>query len=308
MILSKTCSNISLCGNWEDSGEILHALLKTGFSLEFAPFLPVDDSDVRTRVVHLAAISGKEDVLTHQFVWLAWARTSDPGLTLKAYQAGARAVFPPETPPELLVQALLQIVETPILPMKAEVGRSWKRGDLIFMENDSVLEIVNGVVSTMMVHKDGTQVLLGLSGPGQILVAHPDDECYIQFLAHTPAVVSIQTWDQAMSRPDFPEKLRARLQQMEAWAAMQARPYLDQRILGILGLLAEQFGKPCDQGILIDVRITHNNLANAVGATRTTITRVLGELRAAGKLVSVENDNGDCFCLCGETANIHHHF
>jgi hypothetical protein len=309
MSLSKAYSNISLSGHWDNSGEMLHALLKAGFRLERNPFLLTNESVPAeySKIVHLAAISDKADLLNEQFTWLAWLRTNDPALTLKAYQAGARAVFPPETPPELLVQALLQMVENPSQAVNGDLQRRYQRNDLIFLENDSVLEIIEGVVATMMVHKDGTQVLLGLSGPGQILVAHPDDECYIQFLAHTPAAVSIQRWEQAVGMSDFPEKLRARLQQMEGWAAMQARPYLDQQILGILGLLAEQFGKPCEQGILIDVRITHSNLAVALGATRTTITRVLGELRASGKLISIETGSGDYFCLCGENAHIHHH-
>ncbi len=79
----------------------------------------------------------------------------------------------------------------------------------------------------------------------------------IQVVAHTPAVISVEDWEQAAARPDFPEKLRARLQRMEAWAAMQARPYLDQRILGILSLLAEQFGVPHPAGTRIELRLTH---------------------------------------------------
>lgn len=310
MSISEISANVSLSGRWEDAGETLHALLKAGLRLEFSSLLLMDGvvPDEHTKIVHLAALSDKTDLLSEQFTWLAWMRTNDPTLTLKAYQAGARAVFPPKTPPELLVQALLQMVEpASSQAVNSEPQRRYQRNDLIFLENDAVLEVVDGVVSTMMVHKDGTQVLLGLSGPGQILVAHPDDECYIQFLAHTPAAVSIQPWEQAVRKPDFSEKLRARLQQMEGWAAMQARPYLDQQILGILGLLAEQFGSPCEQGILINVRITHSNLAVAVGATRTTITRVLGELRVSGKLISLETDNGDCFCLCGEHTHLHHH-
>lgn len=311
MSISEVFSNtLLLSGHWEDAGDTLYALLKAGFRLERSPFLLTKGAVVgeHAKMVHLVALSEKTDLLNEQFTWLAWVRTDDPALTLKAYQAGARAVFPSEMPAELLVQALVQMFENPSQPTNQDSSqRRYQRNDLIFLANDSVLEVVEGVVATMMVHKDGTQVLLGLSGPGQILVAHPDDECYIQFLAHTPATISIQRWEQAVRMPEFPEKLRARLQQMEGWAAMQARPYLDQQILGLLGLLAEQFGRQIEQGVLIDVRITHSNLAIALGATRTTITRVLGELRATGKLISIENGSGDYFCLCGENAHIHHH-
>ena len=79
---------------------------------------------------------------------------------------------------------------------------------------------------------------------------------------------------------------------------MQARPSLPQRVLGILGLLAGQFGWVQEQGTLIDVRITHAQLASAVGSTRTSITRVLSELRDTGKIMIVSAQGEDRYCLC----------
>jgi CRP-like cAMP-binding protein len=52
----------------------------------------------------------------------------------------------------------------------------------------------------------------------------------------------MEPWEEAAGQPDFLAKLRARLQQMEGWAAMQARPSLQQRVMGLLGLLSDQFG------------------------------------------------------------------
>jgi hypothetical protein len=158
-----------------------------------------------------------------------------------------------------------------------------------------------------MIHQDGVEVLLGLSGKGQIVVAHPDDNCHIQIIAHTEAKVKIEPWDVAAEQTDFLAKLRARLQQMEGWAAMQARPSLQQRVLGLLGLLSEQFGLASKQGVLIDVRMTHGQLAAAVGATRTSITRVLSELRAQGRVSTVNKDGEDLFCLV-EQPDRHSHY
>ena len=84
---------------------------------------------------------------------------------------------------------------------------------------------------------------------------------------------------------------------MEAWAAMQARPHFDQRVLGILSLLAEQFGVTTQEGQVVDVRITHTQLASAVGATRTTITRTLRDLRHQNKLSIIATADGERFCL-----------
>lgn len=279
------------------------ALLQSGFNLEFA-LASVTEANPR-----LVAIARDEDFPLSGQGWLAWLRVDDPALTLSAYQRGARAVFPPDMPPSLLVQALLSLgagLREWGAAERQSNQRQIRRGDPVFLEADTVLTIHEGILATMMVHGDGAEVLLGLTGAGQILVAHPDDECFIHILAHTPAVISVQPWEQAAAQPGFAEKLRTRLQRMEAWAAMQARPYLDQRVVGILSLLAEQFGVLHPDGVLVDVRLTHAQLAAAVGATRTTITRVLGELRAAGKLSSEGAGREERFVL-REKVDLAHH-
>lgn len=296
-----------LSGDWNSAGEMTLGLLQAGFQLEWTP-VPRDEGQETTLQagLQLSAVSSKADFPVAGGRWLAWLRVDDSALTLAAYQAGAQAVFPPDVPPALLAQALLSFGGAPAPAEFSSTLRRVQRGDPIFLEPDSVLFIHEGVLATMMVHSDGTEVLLGLSGAGHILVTHPEDDCFIQVLAHTKAVVSILSWEQAVLQPVFSEKLRARLQYMEAWAAMQARKYLDQRILGILSLLAEQFGERHSEGIVINLRLTHAQLAAAVGATRTTITRVLRELRMAGKLSTDGSGRAERFVLRIKVELAHH--
>lgn len=84
---------------------------------------------------------------------------------------------------------------------------------------------------------------------------------------------------------------------MEAWASMQARPNFEQRILGLLELLAEQFGQSHAEGTLIDVRITHGQLATAIGATRSTVTHKLADLREREIVTLVQTRRGERYCL-----------
>ena len=44
---------------------------------------------------------------------------------------------------------------------------------------------------------------------------------------------------------------------------------------------------PSDRGITIDLRLSHQAIAEAIGSTRVTITRLLGDLRNAG-LVEID--------------------
>lgn len=242
--------------------------------------------------------------------WLAWNRNDDPALGIAAYQAGATAVLPGATPPELILHRLDAHSDEALADMPAAAAplrKHWyQRGEQIAPESNTVLAVGSGIVAISMVHADGTEVLLGLCGPGQTLVGHPHDACSLQLRAHTDAEISFSSWEGACALADFPLRLRLRMQQMEAWAAMQARPHLDQRIMGLLALLAEQFGEAHASGHLVNVRITHAQLASAVGATRTTITRTLGDLRTRGELVQVGKGEAERFCLTAAPAHAPH--
>ena len=175
----------------------------------------------------------------------------------------------------------------------------YRQGDLIRLPDDTVLEVVEGVVALTALHADGAEVLLGLFGPGQLLPGYPANDCAIELVVHTEAKVRMHSWSEAVRRPELVERLRFRLRQMESWASMQAHPHLEQRLLGILGLLAELFGRRHPRGLLIDVRLTHAQLASAVGGTRATVTRLLSRLRRRGVLSVVHDAVGGRFCLTG---------
>lgn len=292
-------SLLLVLGNFRAQEATLEAFGQAGLTLILPPDGVLPAAISADAVLQILNPQVRAQPLPDQ-LWVAWNQSDDLAVTLAAYQAEARAVFPPETPPEVIAQSIRRAMDesrqAKAAPHEA-VLRHYQRGDLILLEADIVLQIRSGVLATTMIHQDGTAVLLGLSGPGQLLIAHPTDNCHIEIVAHTDALVTLQDWEIAERQPDFTKKLRARLQQMEGWAAMQARPYLDQQILGILGLLAAQFGHPCTEGIMIDVRITHAQLASAVGANRTSISRVLGELRLAGKLLSTGKAENERFCL-----------
>jgi CRP-like cAMP-binding protein len=180
-----------------------------------------------------------------------------------------------------------------------QAQRNYRAGERILLDPDGVLEVLEGVVALTVIHEDGAEVLLGLYGPGQVLAGHPEDACCIQLCAHADSRVWMMPWTEAARQPGFAGRLRDRLRTMEAWAAMQARPHLEQRLLGILSLLAEQFGRPASRGVLIEVRITQSQLASAVGATRTTVSRLLGGLRRRGLLIAVRSGRGERYCLQG---------
>jgi CRP-like cAMP-binding protein len=52
-----------------------------------------------------------------------------------------------------------------------------------------------------------------------------------------------------------------------------------ERLVDILRYLAESRGVPCESGVLIPAPVTHQELGEMIGASRETVTVILGELR-----------------------------
>ena len=62
------------------------------------------------------------------------------------------------------------------------------------------------------------------------------------------------------------------------------------QLLGYLYLLGEEFGEEDNAGLHLPFALTHSQLAEAIGSSRVTITRMLGELRKYGE-ISISGGN-----------------
>ena len=56
-------------------------------------------------------------------------------------------------------------------------------------------------------------------------------------------------------------------------------------VCGFLELLAQDYGRPCEQGLMLTLRLTHQEIADALSTTRVTVTRVMGILKDEGWLL-----------------------
>jgi hypothetical protein len=233
--------------------------------------------------------------------WIAWNRRNDPALAMTAYEAGARAVLPGDVTPAALLSVLRSTLEgrrTRVTRGHLGTGRrQYPRGTRIRLADDEVLRVVTGVIAQRVIHRDGTDVLIGLFGANQLLVGHPDDSCCLDLIAHDDTLAVVQPWSEAAQVDGFATSLRERLRHLEAWAAVQAQAHLSARIVGLLSLLADQFGRRYANALVIDVRLTHGQLAAATGTTRATVTRVLGALKRRGLAWTAGAGPAQRFCL-----------
>jgi CRP-like cAMP-binding protein len=78
--------------------------------------------------------------------------------------------------------------------------------------------------------------------------------------------------------------LSVQIADRELAVAIALEPRVERRLLLKLRQLAERWGRVTPDGIRLDLRLTHQELANMVGAVRESVTIALGRLASAGEI------------------------
>ncbi|AFZ35184.1 putative transcriptional regulator, Crp/Fnr family [Stanieria cyanosphaera PCC 7437] len=140
---------------------------------------------------------------------------------------------------------------------------------------NNVWKIETGVVRTLTWLEDGSIVTLGLWGQGDIVGQSLSKiEPYtIECLTEVEAInFSWHNGEQLTSN------LLNQIYQLEELAIIRSHKRIEIALIKFLGWLAKKFGRQIETGYLIDFQLTHQDMAEILGATRVTITRALKNL------------------------------
>jgi CRP-like cAMP-binding protein len=88
--------------------------------------------------------------------------------------------------------------------------------------------------------------------------------------------------------PD-PAYLLTRVQQAEEFMLIRSHRRVEEMLLNLLTWLSKKFGREVKQGRLIELRLTHQDLAEFLGTTRVTITRLLKQFEQQGIVQRLPN-------------------
>jgi len=80
--------------------------------------------------------------------------------------------------------------------------------------------------------------------------------------------------------------LSSRILQTEMMIETLAHRDMGSRLVSFLLILCRDFGIPGTEGVTIDLKLSHQAIAEAIGSTRVTVTRLLGDLRQE-KMISI---------------------
>lgn len=151
---------------------------------------------------------------------------------------------------------------------------TFKRREFIPLREDVLWKIRTGAVRIFTIAEDGTPITLGFWGVGD-LTGQPligIQPCQIECLMDVEAVSinSGQCWD-------LHRVMLSHIHQMQELLRIR-HGQVQQRMQLLLHWLAKKFGKPTEQGELIQLRLTHQAIADAIGTTRVTVSRLMQEL------------------------------
>jgi CRP/FNR family cyclic AMP-dependent transcriptional regulator len=170
---------------------------------------------------------------------------------------------------------------------------------------DTAYVIWTGVVKVEIEQADGTEVILAILGPGELISAPTIGDCsgdassIVSLDATTLFWIDRDAFEQCLERmPALSRNLstvlarRVRLanERIEALAGLDVRA----RIVRHLLLLAREYGQPMQQGpkgcVRIPLRLTQADLAGLVGTSRNSVNQALGELRRR-QIVQTDGDH-----------------
>jgi CRP-like cAMP-binding protein len=161
-------------------------------------------------------------------------------------------------------------------------------GSTVPLLKNSVWLVVRGMVKLTAISMQGDELLLGLAGANE-----PFGDPLTQVEAYA-AITMVDTdllcvsCDAIARNPALAigllQAVGQRYRQSEALLALLGLRRIEERVRGFLELLATSYGQPCDQGLRLNIKLTHQDIAAALSTTRVTVTRILGALRDEGWL------------------------
>ncbi len=160
--------------------------------------------------------------------------------------------------------------------------RLFTRRELIPPDKDVLWRIDRGAVRTLTWSEDGIFITLGYWGAGDLIGYSLSKVQPYQIECLTSVEVSIipqQLWykdiDAFLSHIKHSEELLS---------IVHTKP-MSLRLGKFLLWLSEKFGRDVEQGKLIDLNITHQEISEVLNTTRVTVTRLLQQFEEQGDLL-----------------------
>jgi CRP/FNR family transcriptional regulator len=186
-------------------------------------------------------------------------------------------------------------------PVLADLGsrvvqRKYRKGSVVFVQGERGQRcyiIVSGSVKISAYHPDGREVVLALLGPGDVFgelsLFDEAPRSADAMVLETAELLSLDAESVHQAVRTHPEMAVSLLKIMSRRMRHTNESFQDAAFFDVTGRVArrladlsESHGREHDEGVLIDLEISQESLANMVGATRESVNKALAGLSRRG--------------------------
>ena len=162
--------------------------------------------------------------------------------------------------------------------------QQFEKGDEITVLDSNVWQVYRGVVQLSKVQSDGSEIILGwvtangtfgncLDVSSQLHRAVAISDVYARNYLPQDIVKN------PLLARQFLAQFSDRLIKSEKLLSIIAIKRVEERFTQLLLMLKQDMGQRVDNGVRLQVRFTHQQLAEAICTTRVTITRIMGDFQ-----------------------------
>lgn len=161
-------------------------------------------------------------------------------------------------------------------------------GSVVPLLKNSLWLVNRGMVKLGAVTEQGDELLLGLVGPYETFGEPLSVVQAYEAVTLTECDLICLTLEEVAQSPALAmavvKAVSARLRQADFMLALLGLRRVEDRVRGFLELVAQDYGQPCEKGLRLGLRLTHQEIASALSTTRVTVTRVIGQFKDQGWL------------------------
>ncbi|MCW6035838.1 Crp/Fnr family transcriptional regulator [Spirulina subsalsa FACHB-351] len=158
---------------------------------------------------------------------------------------------------------------------------AFSRYSILPNRTNTLWQINKGVVQTLTILDSGDFITLGLWGPGDIVGLSLSNTYPYQMKCLTSVEVvpvMFEHWE------NLAPQLLTIVQSFEELTIIRSYKLVEESLARLLVWLSKKFGYAVDQGHLLNLQLTHQDLADILGTSRVTVTRLLKQFEEQGWL------------------------
>ena len=164
--------------------------------------------------------------------------------------------------------------------------QQFHRKDEISVSDSGIWQVYRGVVQLSRIQEDGSEIISGWVTANGIFGNIADNPVLYRAVALGEVYAKRYTHHDVVRHPmlarQFLAQFSDRLIKSQQLLAIIAVNRVEERLRQLLSMLKLEIGQQVDDGVRLQVRFTHQHLAEAIHTTRVTITRILGDFQEQG--------------------------